>query len=209
MNDHMQENSQQLQAQTHLQAYFAAVGLPLDMVADFWHHFPSLVAVKSATAEQITRFEAQHPQFAALWQAIQLGQLVAFATPPKLLNARYANDIGTMLQSRLGEQRQEQLWLVLLDAQLDVLGWEVIFVGTLTKVQASPREIFQRALQLNAYAIMIAHNHPSGHVQPSQADIQFSQRLMRIASDLELPLIDSFVVTAWQYWSLAEHQQLS
>jgi DNA repair protein RadC len=203
------DSTQQLEAEHYLRQYFEIVGLDSTAEAVFWQTFPSLIAVKSATQAQIQRFTQQHPQYEALWVALQLGQIIAHATTPKILNARRSEDIGQLLQKQMGHLKQEQLWVILLDAQLDVLGWEVVFVGTLTHVQASPREIFQRALHYNAYAIMVAHNHPSGHTQPSRADITFSQQLHLLSQQLELPLLDAFVVTQHHYWSMAEHQQFT
>lgn len=103
---------------------------------------------------------------------------------------------------------QEQLSVALLDTQLNVIGWEVVFVGTLSQVQASPREIFQRVLKANAFGFMIAHNHPSGNIMPSNADITFSQRLATIGHQMDLRLFDSFIVTQNEYWSMSENQQL-
>ena len=59
---------------------------------------------------------------------------------------------------------QEQLSVALLDTQLNVIGWEVVFVGTLSQVQTSPREIFQRVLKANAFGFMIAHNLSLIHI---------------------------------------------
>ena len=103
---------------------------------------------------------------------------------------------------------QEQLCLALLDAQLNVIGWETVFVGTVSHVQASPREIFQRVLKANALGFMIAHNHPSGYVMPSKADIAFSQRLATLGQQMDIHLFDSFVVTQSDYWSMSEKKQL-
>lgn len=98
--------------------------------------------------------------------------------------------------------------LALLDAQLNVIGWETLFVGSLTNVQASPREIFQSVLRANALGFMIIHNHPSGNLMPSDSDIRFSQRLKLLGEQMEIPLFDSFIVTRDSYWSLSENNQL-
>ncbi len=103
---------------------------------------------------------------------------------------------------------QEQLCLARLDAQLNFIGWETVFVGTVSHVQASPREIFQRVLKANALGFMIAHNHPSGYVMPSKADIAFSQRLATLGQQMDIHLFDSFVVTQSDYWSMSEKKQL-
>jgi len=56
---------------------------------------------------------------------------------------------------------------------------------------------------------MMIHNHPSGNVTPSDSDLQFSQQLQNLGTQLGMPMFDSFIVTGDSYWSMSENQQLT
>ncbi|MDF7627381.1 JAB domain-containing protein [Lactobacillaceae bacterium L1_55_11] len=175
----------------------------------FWHYFPNLYDLKESDQDHLGDFIAHDPVVnRALLLAVGLGQQVQLAQRRDLINGRYSSQVGSFLQNALGSLKQEQLNLVLLDAQLKVRVFEPVFRGTLTQITVSPREIFQRALQVNAYGLMVAHNHPSGGLQPSQADCQFVKRLQDLGLALDIPLLDAFVVTNNQYFSFSEHQLL-
>lgn len=172
-------------------------------------HFPNDYDLAEITTNSAEDFILQNQSVnKALLVAIEIGQRVASVTRPKILNAKFSEEIGRYAQRQLGHLRQEQLCIALLDAQLNVIGWETVFIGSLIQVQASPREIFQRVLKANALGFMIIHNHPSGNVMPSEADINFSRRLNILGEEMAAPMFDSFVVTHDSYWSLSENGQL-
>lgn len=175
----------------------------------FKHYFPSPCDLKDMSYDEIQDFISHYPNYnRALLVGIEIGKCVAKASRPKLLNARHSVEMGEFCQQQLGNLKQEQLCLAALDAQLNIINWEVVFVGTLTHVQASPREIFQRLLRTNAYGFMIVHNHPSGNLKPSKADIQFSQKLVTLGQQMDIHMFDSFIVSCDGYWSMSENQQL-
>lgn len=172
-------------------------------------YFPNDYDLAEITTNSAEDFILQNQSVnKALLVAIEIGQRVASVTRPKILNAKFSEEIGRYAQRQLGHLRQEQLCIALLDAQLNVIGWETVFIGSLIQVQASPREIFQRVLKANALGFMIIHNHPSGNVMPSEADINFSRRLNILGEEMAAPMFDSFVVTHDSYWSLSENGQL-
>lgn len=83
--------------------------------------------------------------------------------------------LQTLLQSR----EHEVFAILFLDNQHRILAYEELFRGTLSSASVYPREVVKRALALNAAALMLVHNHPSGHPEPSRADIEITQRLQR------------------------------
>ncbi|WP_420704524.1 JAB domain-containing protein, partial [Leuconostoc mesenteroides] len=175
----------------------------------FQRYFPNNYNLNELTNDIVEDFLSHNPiANEALLLGIEIGKHVAHQRRPQLLNAKYSAEIGRFAQQQIGNLMQEQLSVALLDTQLNVIGWEVVFVGTLSQVQASPREIFQLVLKANAFGFMIAHNHPSGNIMPSNADITFSQRLATIGHQMDLRLFDSFIVTQNEYWSMSENQQL-
>jgi len=90
-----------------------------------------------------------------------------------------------------------------LDAKNRVIEYEELFFGTIDSASVHPRIIVQRALQLNASAVIVAHNHPSGEPQPSRADETITLRLKEALALVDIRLLDHLVVGD-QCLSLAE-----
>ncbi len=92
----------------------------------------------------------------------------------------------------------------LLDTKNRVLACEELFTGSIDAAQVYPRVVAQRALQHNAAALVVFHNHPSGVAEPSRADERLTHRLKDALALLDLRLLDHFVVSAEGSVSMAE-----
>jgi DNA repair protein RadC len=108
------------------------------------------------------------------------------------------------LRLRLQALEHEVFVGVFLDAQNRLLAVEELFRGTLTQTSVSPREIVKRALQLNAAALIFAHNHPSGIAEPSRADEMLTQALKQSLALVDVKVLDHFVVGSGAALSFAE-----
>lgn len=120
--------------------------------------------------------------------------------------AKSAVEVGNYLKHQIGRQLQEQLIVMSLNSQLDVIASDTIAIGQISSIVVSPREVFQIALLNNASSIILAHNHPSGHLVPSQEDTALTQKLREIGQLLQVPVNDHFIVTIDDYYSFAENQ---
>jgi DNA repair protein RadC len=89
---------------------------------------------------------------------------------------------------------QEVLRVILLDARFGVITKVDVFKGSLNESLAHPREIFRAALVHSAYALVVAHNHPSGDPAPSEADIRLTRRLSEAARILQIQFVDHVIV---------------
>ena len=107
-------------------------------------------------------------------------------------------------QAVLSGKDREHFMVLHLDARHRVVSLEVVSVGTLTSSLVHPRETFKGAILANAVAIIAAHNHPSGDVEPSQEDRALLQRLKDAGQLLGIPLLDFLVVADSAYWSASE-----
>lgn len=119
--------------------------------------------------------------------------------------ARSVIAVGQYLKQKIGRQLQERLIVMSLNSQLDVIASDTIAIGQISSVVVSPREVFQVALLNNASSIIIAHNHPSGHLAASQADIALTKKLREIGQLLQVPVNDHFIVNTDDYYSFAEN----
>jgi DNA repair protein RadC len=89
---------------------------------------------------------------------------------------------------------REQMVVLILDAKLRTVAHSIVSVGTLSECMCHPRDIFRPAIVLNAYSIVIMHNHPSGDATPSAADYRVTRNLKEAAAMLQIPLTDHIVV---------------
>jgi DNA repair protein RadC len=104
----------------------------------------------------------------------------------------------------LAGRTQEVFSVLFLDAQHRLLKLEDLFFGTLTQTSVYPREVVKRALALNAGAVVLAHNHPSGLAEPSRADEYLTQTLMSALKLVDVRVLDHLVVGQGQVVSMAE-----
>jgi DNA repair protein RadC len=108
------------------------------------------------------------------------------------------------LRLALGARGHEVFLVLFLDAQHRVLSNAELFRGTLTQTSVYPREVVKAALAANAAAVIFAHNHPSGVAQPSQADELLTRQLKEALAQVEVKVLDHFIVAGNQTLSFAE-----
>jgi DNA repair protein RadC len=106
--------------------------------------------------------------------------------------------------SLLHDREHEAFVVVFLTAQNRVIAAEELFRGTLTQTSVYPREIVKAALQHNAAAVILAHNHPSGAAEPSRADELLTQTLKQALALVDVKVLDHFIVTAASVMSFTE-----
>lgn len=112
------------------------------------------------------------------------------------------------LRLKIGLLEHEMFALVLLDAQHRILGIRELFRGTVTQTSVYPREVVKEALAVNAAAVILAHNHPSGAPEPSRADELLTATLKSALALVDVRVLDHFVVTAAAVTSFAETGRL-
>jgi DNA repair protein RadC len=98
----------------------------------------------------------------------------------------------------------EYFYLILLNRHNKVLGYYLLSKGGLSGVVADPKCIFQVALKCCASSLILAHNHPSGHLKASDADLQLTRKLKEAGIMLDLPVTDHLIVSSEGYLSMAD-----
>ncbi|MEO1767952.1 JAB domain-containing protein [Thiobacter aerophilum] len=107
------------------------------------------------------------------------------------------------LCSKIGHLEHEAFWCLWLDAQHRLILAEELFRGTITQASVYPREVVKRALAVNAAAVILAHNHPSGVAEPSQADQMLTRTLKEALALVDVRVLDHFVIAGHQGTSFA------
>lgn len=137
----------------------------------------------------------------AIYRAMRLleGRL---RTPGAPLNS--PDTVRQFLTLHLAQQEREIFTALWLDTQRRVLAADDLFMGTLSQTSVYPREVVKRALQLNAAAVIFAHNHPSGVAEPSQADRLLTGALKHALALVDVRVLDHFIVAGARALSFAE-----
>lgn len=112
--------------------------------------------------------------------------------------------VKTFLRLHLGALGHEVFAVLFLDAQLKLIAMETLFRGTLSATTVHPREVVKRALALGAGAAILAHNHPSGVAEPSQADELLTRQLSQALALVDVRVVDHLVVGGNEVVSFAE-----
>ena len=108
------------------------------------------------------------------------------------------------LLSILRGRAREAFYVLYLDNQNRMISYEMLFEGTLDSASVYPREVVSRALECGSAGIIVAHNHPSGNPEPSQADRRITERLTSALKLVDIRLLDHFVVGESGVVSFAE-----
>lgn len=99
-----------------------------------------------------------------------------------------------LVRLHLAQCERERFGVLFLNGQHGVIGFEVLFEGTLTQTTVHPREVARRALQLNAAAVILAHNHPSGSATPSKADAFLTSAMQHALAAIDVRVLDHLVI---------------
>ena len=100
---------------------------------------------------------------------------------------------------------REHFGIIYLNVKNDIISSEILFSGTLTTAAVYPREIIRKAIEENAAAILVGHNHPSGNRQPSQDDLSITKKIKAACETVDITLHDHVIVTSEGFYSFADN----
>jgi DNA repair protein RadC len=192
-----------------LLAIFLRVGVrgksAVDLARDLLQHFGGLNRLFAAGAREFSAFpgmgQAKYAQLAAVLEMSRRALGETLRQGDSLASPAAVRDY---LRLQLGQLPHEVFVAVFLDAQNRVIDSEELFRGTLTQTSVYPREVVKRALHHNAGALILAHNHPSGVAEPSQADRWLTEQLKTALALVDVRVLDHFVIAGDRSLSFAE-----
>ncbi|MGR3807067.1 RadC family protein [Pasteurella testudinis] len=182
----------------------------MELAAQVLQHFGSLRALLNVAQPQFCQMKGlgvtQYIQLQASKEMTkrylrqELQREVSFSNP---------ETVRLYLQSEL-EGRQREVFLVLfLDNQHRLIRKEEMFLGSINSANVHPREIVKTALEYNAAALILAHNHPSGVAEPSEADRDITEKIRQACDLIEVRLLDHFIIGQGCYRAFSELGWLS
>ena len=136
--------------------------------------------------------------------ALELGRRRRFAEAarqPRICNSKEAFEYFYM---RMADIAHEQLWVLLLNPTNRVIKMAKISDGGVNGTSADPKRIFKIALENNATAMMLCHNHPSGNVLPSESDKVLTRNIVNGGKLLEIKILDHIIIGIDKYFSFAD-----
>ena len=132
---------------------------------------------------------------------LERGSLEALSDSPLLSSS---SSVRRFLRNRLAHLPREVFGCLFLDNRHRLIRFEALFLGTVDRASVHPREVLRRALELNAAALILAHNHPSGVAEPSASDVALTRDLTELLSRVEVRVLDHLVVGRGSEVSFAE-----
>jgi len=177
----------------------------VDLARQLLSHFGSLNSLLNASAEDFCGAKglgiAKYVQLRAVME-LSKRHLREEASSGLFVNS--AKAVKAYLQAHLADEARELFHVLFLDTQNSMISSETLFYGSLSTAAVYPREIVKRALELNAAALILAHNHPSGQVEPSDSDIRITKQVSDAANLVDVKVLDHIIVGKGRTTSLAE-----
>ncbi len=176
----------------------------VSLAAELIGHFGGLRPLLEANVADLRTFQGIGPRRLEVIRALPELAVRYFAESVESGEAiRCPADTERFLMARLAELEHELFCCLFLDNRHRVLAFEPLFRGTIDGTSVYPREVVKEALAVNAAAVILAHNHPSGVAEPSQADERITRRLKAALELVDIRLLDHFVVGRGAVTSLA------
>ncbi|BFM50599.1 DNA repair protein RadC [Marinomonas sp. THO17] len=177
----------------------------VELARQLLQHFGGLRALLSASKEEFCQgFGLGDAKYSQLQAVLEMSKrhLQEHLMHEAVFSS--AEQVRTYLSSQLRHVQREVFAVLFLDSQHRLIRYQELFLGTIDAAAVYPREVVKAALQFNAAAIIVAHNHPSGVAEPSQADIFITSRIKSALDLIDVRLLDHFVVGDGIPVSLAE-----
>ncbi len=196
-----------------LLSIFLRTGIPgksaVAMGQELTRHFGSLHALFSATQEAFSAIAGIGPaKYVQVQAVIELAgrSICEHLENGDILNAPQA--VRQYLQLTLGRKTHECFVALFMDARNCMIKMEELARGTLTHASVYPREVVKAALAHNAASVILAHNHPSGNAEPSQADFTLTETLRTALALVDVRILDHLVIGTGTSYSFSEHGKL-
>lgn len=177
----------------------------LDLARELLTRFDGLRGLLEATQEDVCSVpgigSAKYAQLQACIELTERFLLHDLDRGETLLNPAKTR---RFLKSRLRGYQQEVFACLFLDNQHRVIKFEELFKGTIDGASVYPREVVKKALALNAAAVILAHNHPSGLAEPSQADLRITEKLKSALLLVDIRVLDHMIIGDGEVMSFAE-----
>lgn len=140
--------------------------------------------------------------------ALELGRRRKETSQQQQVLVQSSKDVYEAIRSQFTDLNHEEFWILLLNRANKITSKHLISKGGQAGTVADPKIIFNTALQNHAASVILAHNHPSGNLKPSQADIDLTRKLKSAGAFLDIPVLDHLIVTDAGFFSFTDEGML-
>lgn len=168
----------------------------LQIAQELLSHFGNLTNIKEASIEELKKVSG-----IGFATACKLKASFALGERAKIQNNKphpkidKPEDVFNLLKNKIGNKKREYLVALSLNASNKIIDINNVAIGTVNDTLSHPREIFRSAIKNSAVSVIIVHNHPSGNLKPSKADLQFSQQIIQAGKLIGIKVIDNLIIT--------------
>lgn len=165
----------------------------------------NLIELSRLEVKDLTRFKGiGEAKALSIISALELGRRRRAAEPLKKSALITSRDSYEVIQSLVGDSPYEQFWVLLLNRSHRLIRKESVSEGGINGTVVDPKRIFRLALEHNASSIILAHNHPSGNLNPSEQDLRITQKIKQAAGLFDIMLVDHIIAGDNCYYSFAD-----
>ncbi|MCR9286630.1 DNA repair protein RadC [Saprospiraceae bacterium] len=165
----------------------------------------NLYELGKRTTAELKKFkgvgEAKAITIVAAMELARRRQLSNILEKPKIVSSR---DAFNLIAPILVDLPHEEFWILMLNRGNKVIGREKISIGGMASTIVDSKIVFRKAIEKQSTSIILCHNHPSGNLSPSQADIDLTQKLKKGGAIMEIPVIDHLIISDRGYYSFAD-----
>lgn len=136
--------------------------------------------------------------------ALEIGRRRQKEAALEKTQVRTSRDVAEYLKPILSDLTHEEFWVLYLNQANKIMSSECISSGGIAGTVADQRILFKKAIDALACSVIVAHNHPSGNLSPSQADIQLTKKLIESGKILDIPILDHIIIAEKGYYSFAD-----
>jgi DNA repair protein RadC len=140
--------------------------------------------------------------------AVELGKRLAAKPGRRRVRVGRPDDAVSLFLEDMRYLKQERFKVLLLNIKNEIMGIEEVSIGSINMSLVDPREVFRLAVKRGAASVVLAHNHPSGNPEPSDADIEFTKRLMEAGDVLGVKVVDHLVIGDGVYCSMRRKRMI-
>ena len=119
-----------------------------------------------------------------------------------------SKDVFILMADKFNDKEHEEFYIILLNRANKVKSIQCISKGGISATMADGKIIFKKALEKMSSAIILCHNHPSGNLNPSKADVELTKKISTFGKYIELPILDHLIITDRSYFSFADEGML-
>lgn len=177
----------------------------MELAQGLINRFGSILGMSTATIEELQSLTGIGAAKALkIKAAFELASRLHDSNKEKI-TVKNPKDLFLAAKPYIADEKRELFLIILLNVRNQIIGVEIISIGTLTATLVHPREVFFPAIRRKAHAIVAIHNHPSSHLAPSKEDYETTKQLIQASHIINIPLLDHLIISRDNYYSFREN----